>query len=153
MSTYRSTLMIQTYITPKVIFVISNIAFYLFMEAKKSQLSLRAITKLEFHHQSTQEEILEFNTAVQIISRRTCMRHSVAWRRHQMETLSASLALCAGNSPVTSEYRSQRPVTRSCDVFFSSAPWVNNREAGDLRRHRPHYDVIVMDHIYVERSN
>ena len=22
--------------------------------------------------------------------------------------------------------------------------WVNNREAGDLRRHRPHYDVIVM---------
>ena len=23
--------------------------------------------------------------------------------------------------------------------------WVNNREAGDLRRHRAHYDVIVMD--------
>ena len=23
--------------------------------------------------------------------------------------------------------------------------WVNNREAGDLRRHRPHYDVIVME--------
>ena len=23
--------------------------------------------------------------------------------------------------------------------------WVNNRETGDLRRHRPHYDVIVMD--------
>ena len=22
--------------------------------------------------------------------------------------------------------------------------WVNNREAGDLRRHRPHFDVIVM---------
>ena len=22
--------------------------------------------------------------------------------------------------------------------------WVNNREAGDLRRHRGHYDVIVM---------
>ena len=22
--------------------------------------------------------------------------------------------------------------------------WVNNREAGDLRRHRAHYDVIVM---------
>ena len=24
--------------------------------------------------------------------------------------------------------------------------WVNNREAGDLRRHRGHYDVIVMDY-------
>ena len=24
--------------------------------------------------------------------------------------------------------------------------WVNNREAGDLRRHRAHYDVIVMSH-------
>ena len=33
--------------------------------------------------------------------------------------------------------------------FLWSAPWindwVNNREAGDLRRHRAHYDVIVMN--------
>ena len=41
-----------------------------------------------------------------------------AWWRHQMETLSALLALCAGNSPVTSEFPSQRPVMRSFDVFF-----------------------------------
>ena len=27
--------------------------------------------------------------------------------------------------------------------------WVNNREAGDLRRHRPHYDVIVMMAAYI----
>ena len=26
--------------------------------------------------------------------------------------------------------------------------WVNNREAGDLRRYRAHYDVIVMVHIW-----
>ena len=38
-------------------------------------------------------------------------------RRHQMETISAILAFCAGNSPVTSEFPSQRPVTRSFDVF------------------------------------
>ena len=25
--------------------------------------------------------------------------------------------------------------------------WVNNREAGDLRRHRAHYDVTVMQNI------
>ena len=40
------------------------------------------------------------------------------WWRHQMETSSASLALCAGNSPVTGELPSQRPVTRSFNVFF-----------------------------------
>ena len=35
-----------------------------------------------------------------------------------METFSALLALCAGNSPVTGEFPSQRPVRRSFDVFF-----------------------------------
>ena len=35
-----------------------------------------------------------------------------------METFSALLALCAGNSPVTSEFPAQRPVTWSFDVFF-----------------------------------
>ena len=38
--------------------------------------------------------------------------------RHEMETFSTLLALCAGNSPVTDEFPSQRPVTRSFDVFF-----------------------------------
>ena len=32
--------------------------------------------------------------------------------------ISALLALCAGNSPVTDEFPQQRPVTRSFDVFF-----------------------------------
>ena len=35
-----------------------------------------------------------------------------------METFSAVLAICAGNSPVPGEFPSQRPVTRSFDVFF-----------------------------------
>ena len=46
------------------------------------------------------------------------------------------------------EFPAQRPVPRSLDVFFIYVwinDWVNNREAGDLRRHRGHYDVIVMD--------
>ena len=42
----------------------------------------------------------------------------LAWWRHQMETFSALLALCAWNSPVTDEFPSQGPVTRSFDVFF-----------------------------------
>ena len=35
-----------------------------------------------------------------------------------MEIFSALLALCAGNSPVPGEFPTQRPVTRSFDVFF-----------------------------------
>ena len=35
-----------------------------------------------------------------------------------METFSALLALCAGNSLVTREFHSQKPVTRSFDVIF-----------------------------------
>ena len=42
----------------------------------------------------------------------------LSWWRNQMETFSALLALCEGNSPVTGEFPSQRPVTRSLDVFF-----------------------------------
>ena len=35
-----------------------------------------------------------------------------------METFSVLLGICAGNSPVTGEFPTQRPVTRSFDVFF-----------------------------------
>ena len=44
------------------------------------------------------------------------------WWRHQMEIFSALLAICAGNSPVTGEFPTQRPVTRSFDVYFDLRP-------------------------------
>ena len=44
--------------------------------------------------------------------------YPATWWRHQMETFSALLAICAGNSPVPGEFLAQRPVTRSFDVFF-----------------------------------
>ena len=40
------------------------------------------------------------------------------WWRHQMETFSVLLAICAGNWPVPGEFPTQRPVTGSFDVFF-----------------------------------
>ena len=46
----------------------------------------------------------------------------ISWWRHQMETFSALLALCAGNSPDTGEFPTQRPVTRSFDVYFDLRP-------------------------------
>ena len=45
-----------------------------------------------------------------------------AWWHHQMETFSALLAICVGNSPVPDEFPAQRPVTRSFDVFFDLHP-------------------------------
>ena len=42
----------------------------------------------------------------------------MSWWRHQMETFSALLAICAGNSPVPGEFPIQKPATRSFDVFF-----------------------------------
>ena len=62
-------------------------------------------------------------------------------------SFSALLAICAGNSPVTDELFAQRPVTRSFDALFDlrlNNGRVKNCEAGDLRRHRAHYDVTVM---------
>ena len=46
----------------------------------------------------------------------------ISWWRHQMETFSALLAMCAGSSPVPGDFTTQRPVTRSFDVFFDLRP-------------------------------
>ena len=56
-----------------------------------------------------------------------------AWWRHQMETSSALLSLCARNSSVTGEFPSQRPVTRSFDVFFELRA---NKRSSELSRRR-----------------
>ena len=42
----------------------------------------------------------------------------VTWRHNQMETFAVLLVLCAGSSPVTGGFPTQRPVTWSFDVFF-----------------------------------
>ena len=47
-----------------------------------------------------------------------CIIGSSPWWRHQMETFSALLAICVGNSLVPGEFPAQRPVTQSFDVFF-----------------------------------
>ena len=71
----------------------------------------------------------------------------VTWWRHQMETFSALLAICAGNSPVSGEFP-HKGQWRGALIFSLICVWingwVNNREAGDWRRYRAHYDVSVM---------
>ena len=71
----------------------------------------------------------------------------LSWWCHQMEAFSELLALCAGNSPMAGDFPSQRPVTRSFDVFCDlrlNKPLSKQSWAGDLSRHRDHYDVIVI---------
>ena len=70
--------------------------------------------------------------------------HGTPWWRHQMETFSALLAFCAGNS-VNSPHKGQwRGALMFSLICTRINDWVNNREAGYLRRHRGHYDVNVM---------
>ena len=67
--------------------------------------------------------------------------------RHQMETFSALLAICAGNSPVPGEFPHKgqwRGVLAFSLICTRINGWVNNGEAGDLRHHRAHYDATVM---------
>ena len=55
--------------------------------------------------------------------------------------------LCGEFTGHSTEFPAQRPVTRSFNVSLICAwtnGWVNNRDAGDLRRHHAHYDVTVM---------
>ena len=80
--------------------------------------------------------------SVSISIRYECHQLGSSLWSHQFETFSALLALNAGN-------RRWIPLTKASDAeswcFLWFAPWingwVNNSEAGDLRRHRAHYDV------------
>ena len=72
-----------------------------------------------------------------------------AWWRHQMETLSALPGLCVGihRSLVNSPHKGQwRGVLMFSLICAETNGHVNNRDAGNFRRHRAHYDVTVMIH-------
>ena len=67
------------------------------------------------------------------------------WWRHEMMTFSALLTNCVENSLVTGEFPTQRPMTRSFDVFFDlclikrlskqSWGWWFETPSGSLWRH------------------
>ena len=79
---------------------------------------------------------------------------TTSWRRHHMETFSASLALCAGihRSPVNSPHKSQwRGALMFSLICAWISSWENNREASGLRRQGAHYDVTVMFYQHVNQ--
>ena len=72
---------------------------------------------------------------------------SQGWWRHQWRHLPHSWPFVRGilRSPVNSPHRGQwRGALKFSLICPWTNGWVNNRDAGDLRRHRAHYGVIVM---------
>ena len=77
-----------------------------------------------------------------------CETIKFAWWPHQMKHFPRSWPFVRGihrlpvNSPHKGQWRGALVFSLIC--AWTNA-WVNNREAGDLRRHCAHYDVIAMD--------
>ena len=74
------------------------------------------------------------------------------WWRHQMKTFPRYWKFVRGiqRSPVNSPHKGQWRGTLMFSLICAwTNAWVNNREAGDLRRHRANYNVIVMIRILV----
>ena len=80
-----------------------------------------------------------------------------------METFSALLAICAGNSPVSGEFPAQKPVTRSFDVFLDvrlikrlskhSRGWWFETLSHPLWRHRNDNGVFFRCHaIHIQKN-
>ena len=74
-------------------------------------------------------------------------KFALTWWRHKMETFFALLAFVRGirRSPVNSPHKGlwRRGLMLSL-IYARTTDLANNWDAGDLRRHRAHYDVNVM---------
>ena len=100
------------------------------------------------NHNKT-HHIMQVMCMIHVLGMAQLLEHVNTWWRQQLETFSALLALCEGNhrSPVVSSHKGQ---SRGGLMFnFICAwtnGWANNRDAGDSKRHRVHYDVTVMEY-------
>ena len=69
---------------------------------------------------------------------------------HSLHISCRITGFCAGNSPVTAgnspvtSHRQWRGALMFSLIYAWTNGWVNNQDAGDLRRHRAHYDATVM---------
>ena len=85
--------------------------------------------------------------SLSIVTARPVVKTVASWWRHQMEHFPRNWPFVRGihRSPVNSPHKGQwRGALMFSLIWVWINDWVNNREAGDLRRYRAHYDVIVM---------
>ena len=94
--------------------------------------------QLSLCHSNSNSKEIQFKTQNSNLCSSTITKST--WWRHHMETLSALLALCEGNAPVTGGFHSQKGQWRGANGK------ANNRGAGDLRHRRTNYDVTVMNY-------
>ena len=87
------------------------------------------------------------------VERMDCIAICSVWKKVSMMTSSnGNISRATGpfvrgihRSPVNSPHKGQwRGALMFTLICTRTNDWVNNREAGDLRRHRGHYDVTVM---------
>ena len=107
------------------------------LKGKTISVSLITLMDMQYHH--------SFNTDDFICS-------SVSWWRHQLQTFSALFVLVQSihRSPVNSPHKGQWPGAFMFSLIYTwTSGWVNNQDAGDLRRHRAHCDVTIMYPMYL----
>ena len=92
-----------------------NISQYVILKTIWSKLCIYIYNA--YHSIAAHVQILTVN-AERSLSYRGSVSMFWTWWRHQMETFPTLLALCEGNPLISSGFPSQRPVTRSFDVFF-----------------------------------
>ena len=89
-----------------------------------------------------------------------CLFSILFWLTSKKHQTSSLLALSKGDPPVTGGVSLQRASKYGKRLQFMMMfslictwinGWVNNRDAGDLRRHRAHYDVTVMPTAWATR--
>ena len=93
-------------------------------------MSRKSIKTIEQIHTKSNIQVHDIAVITLPVLLRTCNLRNESHSQQNLSThwvtmmtssngnISALMALCAGNSPVTGEFPAQRPVTRSFDVFF-----------------------------------
>ena len=123
--------------------LLCNVYDYMIMAWKGAYGNFRLMVKLSNWFSCKIKSWRDFNWLVAV-----CVFMCVpeSWCRHQRETFSRLLAICAWDSLVNSPHKGQ---WRGALING----WVNNPEAGDLRHHCAHHNVTVMINTLRLRQN
>ena len=94
-----------------------NVGIIWMILLSRSDWDVSGIQKYIGRKRTVISSLLSTNSGTATTWQLPCPWPNNAWWRHQMETFSALLVICAGNSPITGEFPTQRPVKRSFDVL------------------------------------
>ena len=116
---------------------------YHYAEAPQRYFYLTEISCIKIELRSWKTDCVQMNYMTLLLMHVLTWENDIPWWRHQMETFSALLAICAGNSPVPFPHKGQWRGALIFSLICVRINGFNNGEAGDLRRYLAHYDVTV----------